>query len=276
MTTPAGKSAPESPGADRPGLAGRVAVVTGGGRGIGAEVARRLARAGAAVAVAARSEGEIEAVAAELRGAGERALAVPCDVTDEEAVADLARRVDAELGPVDLLVNNSGIATSAPLARITLEEWNRILAVNATGTFLCTRAFLPGMMERGGGRVVNVASIAGVTGARYIAAYAASKHAVVGLTRAAAAEAASRGVTVNAVCPGYVDTAMTDASVARIVEKTGLEADEVRGRLAKSNPQGRLLEPGEVAALIVYLCGPEAGGINGQAIVLDGGGTQGA
>jgi NAD(P)-dependent dehydrogenase (short-subunit alcohol dehydrogenase family) len=123
--------------------------------------------------------------------------------------------------------------------------------------------------------VVNVASIAGVAGARYIAAYAASKHAVVGLTRSAAAEAASRGVTVNAVCPGYVDTAMTDLSVARIVEKTGLDAGEIRERLAKANPQGRLLTAAEVAALIVYLCGPEAGGINGQAIVLDGGGTHG-
>ncbi|HSL84904.1 MAG TPA: SDR family oxidoreductase, partial [Thermoanaerobaculia bacterium] len=201
-------------------LGGRVAVVTGGGRGIGAEVARRLAREGASVAVAARSEGEIGALAEELRHAGVRALAVPCDVTSEESVAALARAVEGELGPVDLLVNNAGIASSSPLARTTLEEWNRIFTVNATGTFLCTRAFLPGMMERGRGRVVNVASIAGVAGARYIAAYAASKHAVVGLTRSAAAEAASRGVTVNAVCPGYVDTAMTDLSVARIVEKT--------------------------------------------------------
>lgn len=254
---------------------GRVAVVTGGGRGIGAEVARRLAREGAAVAVAARSEGEIEALAEELREGGGRALAVPCDVTDEEGVAALARAVEGELGPVDVLVNNAGIAGSSPLGRTSLEEWNRILAVNATGTFLCTRAFLPGMMERGRGRVVNVASIAGVAGARYIAAYAASKHAVVGLTRSAAAEAASRGVTVNAVCPGYVDTAMTDLSVARIVEKTGLDAGEIRERLAKANPQGRLLTAAEVAALIVYLCGPEAGGINGQAIVLDGGGTHG-
>ena len=268
-------ASPESTQEPARPLGGRVAVVTGGGRGIGAEVARRLAREGAAVAVAARSEDEIGALAGELRQAGGRALAVPCDVTSEEGVAALARAVEGELGPVDLLVNNAGIASSSPLGRTTLEEWNRILAVNATGTFLCTRAFLPGMMERGRGRVVNVASIAGVSGARYIAAYAASKHAVVGLTRSAAAEAASRGVTVNAVCPGYVDTAMTDLSVARIVEKTGLDAAEVRERLAKASPQGRLLQPGEVAALVVYLCGPEAGGINGQAIVLDGGGTQG-
>lgn len=254
---------------------GRVAVVTGGGRGIGAEVARRLAREGAAVAVAARSEEEIGALAGELRGSGVRAVGVPCDVTDEGSVAALAREVEAQLGPADVLVNNAGIASSAPLARITLQEWNRIFTVNATGTFLCTRAFLPGMMERGRGRVVNVASIAGVTGARYIAAYAASKHAVVGLTRSAATEAASHGVTVNAVCPGYVDTAMTDESVARIVEKTGLDPGEVRSRLAKANPQGRLLEAGEVASLVVYLCGPEAGGINGQALVLDGGGILG-
>jgi NAD(P)-dependent dehydrogenase (short-subunit alcohol dehydrogenase family) len=253
-------------------LQGRVAVVTGGGRGIGAAVARRLAGAGAAVAVAARSEGEIEAVAAELRRAGGRAVAVRCDVTDEGSVAALRRAVEAELGPADVLVNNAGVASSAPIARLSLAEWNRMFTVNATGTFLGTREFLPGMVERGWGRVVNVASIAGVAGARYIAAYAASKHAVVGLTRCAAAEGAARGVTVNAVCPGYVDTRMTDESVARISEKTGLDPAEARSRIVAANPQGRLLEPEEVAHLVLTLCDPLAGGVNGQAIVLDGGG----
>jgi len=259
---------------DRDGgvLRGRVAVVTGGGRGIGAAIARRLAGAGAAVAVAARSEGEIEAVAEELRQAGGRAVAVRCDVTDEGSVAALRRAVEAELGPADVLVNNAGVASSAPIARLSLAEWNRMFTVNATGTFLATREFLPGMVERGWGRVVNVASIAGVAGARYIAAYAASKHAVVGLTRCAAAEGAARGVTVNAVCPGYVDTRMTDESVARISEKTGLDPAEARSRIVAANPQGRLLEPDEVAHLVLTLCDPLAGGVNGQAIVLDGGG----
>ncbi|HLE85163.1 MAG TPA: SDR family NAD(P)-dependent oxidoreductase [Thermoanaerobaculia bacterium] len=257
---------------DRAELRGRTAVVTGGGRGIGAAVARRLAAAGAAVAVAARSGDEIEAVAGELRAAGARALAVPCDVTDEGSVAALRRAVEAELGPADVLVNNAGVASSAPIARLSLAEWNRMFTVNATGTFLGTREFLPGMLERGWGRVVNVASIAGVAGARYIAAYAASKHAVVGLTRCAAAEGAARGVTVNAVCPGYVDTGMTDESVARIAAKTGLDPGEARARIVAANPQGRLLQPEEVAHLVLALCDPLAAGVNGQAIVLDGGG----
>jgi NAD(P)-dependent dehydrogenase (short-subunit alcohol dehydrogenase family) len=252
-------------------LAGRVAVVTGGGRGIGAAVVRELAALGAAVAVSARTEAEIEAVAEELRAGGHRALAVRCDVTDEAGVAALRRTVEAELGPVDVLVNNAGIASSATVARTTLEEWNRIFAINATGTFLCTRELLPGMMERGWGRVVNVASIAGLTGDRYMAAYAASKHAVMGLTRCAAAEAATKGVTVNAVCPGYVDTPMTDQSVARMVEMTGMVASRAREYLAKTSPQGRLIAPEEVAHAVASLCHPRAGAINGEALLVDGG-----
>lgn len=249
----------------------KVALVTGGGRGIGAAVAGELAALGAAVAVAARTAREIEAVAEELRREGRRALAVPCDVTDEEAVAALRRAVEEQLGPVDVLVNNAGIASSSTIARTSLDEWNRIFAVNATGTFLCTRAFLPGMMERGWGRVVNVASIAGLTGDRYMAPYAASKHAVVGLTRCAAAEAATAGVTVNAVCPGYVDTPMTDDSVARIVEKTGIDAGAARQHLERTSPQGRLIEPAEVAHAVVSLCHPRASAINGEALLVDGG-----
>lgn len=252
-------------------LAGRVAVVTGGGRGIGAAVAGELAVMGAAVAVAARTVREIEAVAGELREKGHRAISVPCDVTDEAGVAALRRAVEDELGPVDVLVNNAGIASSATVARTTLEEWNRIFAINATGTFLCTRELLPGMMERGWGRVVNVASIAGLTGDRYMAAYAASKHAVVGLTRCAAAEAAAKGVTVNAVCPGYVDTPMTDESVARMVEKTGMDTAAARGYLEKTSPQGRLILPEEVAHAVASLCHPRAAAINGEALLVDGG-----
>lgn len=252
-------------------LAGKGAVVTGGGRGIGAAVARALAEAGAAVLVAARSTAEIEAVAGELAAAGHRAVAVRCDVTDPVSVAALGERATALLGAADILVNNAGVATSAPLKSIRLEDWNRVLAVNATGTFLCTQRFLPAMLDRGWGRVVNVASIAGRSGAPYIAAYAAAKHAVVGFTRAVAAEVAARGVTVNAVCPGYVDTEMTVESVARIVAKTGIAEEQARAHLRSANPQGRLLEAGEVAHLVRCLCDPAARGINGQAIVLDGG-----
>ncbi len=250
------------------------AVVTGGGRGIGAATARALAAAGASVVVAARSREEIEAVAAELRAAGRDAWAVACDVTDRREVEALCHRAREEMGGVDVLVNNAGIASSAPLKAIELEEWNRIFAVNVTGTFLCTQALVPEMVERGWGRVVNVASVAGKVGAPYIAAYAASKHAVVGFTRSVAAEVAANGVTVNAVCPGYVETAMSTSTVERIVRKTGLSHDEARATLERTSPQGRLFEPEEVAYQVLSLCDPRAGGVNGQALVLDGGWVQ--
>ena len=255
-------------------LEGKGAVVTGGGRGIGAAVARALAEEGASVVVSARSQDEIEAVAEELRADGHAAWAVPCDVTDPAQVFGLAEAAGEHLGQADILVNNAGTVTSAPLKALTLELWNRILAVNATGVFLCTKAFLPGMVERGWGRVVNVASIAGKTGGPYISAYSASKHAVIGFTRSVAAEVATSGVTVNAVCPGYVDTPMTDRSVDRIVEKTGADPEAVRETMRRTSPQNRLMEPEEVALAVVNLCHPGAKGINGQAIVVDGGGVQ--
>ncbi len=256
-------------------LAGRTAVVTGAGRGIGRAVARSLAEAGAAVVVAARTGREIEAVAAELSGEGHRALAVRCDVTDPASVERLAEEVsrlaDGAGGTVDILVNNAGAAHSAPVHKTELEDWNRMLAVNATGTFLCIRALLPGMMESGWGRIVNVVSVAGLTGARYIAAYAASKHAAIGLTRCTAAETSARGVTVNAVCPGYVDTPMTTESLRRIAEKTGRSAEEALQAILAGTPQKRLLQPAEVAHAVLSLCHEEARGINGQSIVIDGG-----
>lgn len=257
------------------GLEGRGAVVTGGGRGIGAAAARALAEAGCRVVVAARTEAELEAVAAELREAGAEAWAVPVDVTDEESVGELAEAAEARLGDVGVLVASAGIAGSAPVERQSLEGWNRMLAVNATGPFLCIRAFLPGMVESGWGRVVVVASVAALGGARYISAYAASKHAALGLTRAVAAEAAGRGVTANAVCPGYVDTPMTEASVARIVERTGMSEEEALGAILEAGGQDRLLSPEEVAATVRFLCGDAASGINGQAIVMDGAGAGG-
>ncbi|HUF89635.1 MAG TPA: SDR family NAD(P)-dependent oxidoreductase [Gemmatimonadota bacterium] len=253
-------------------LQGHGAVVTGGGRGIGAATARALAAEGARVVLASRTEAEVASVAGDIAGAGGEAWGVPCDVTDADSVAALAEAAGERIGAVDILVNSAGIAHSAPLARQTLEEWERIFAVNVTGVFLVTRAFLPAMMERGRGRVVNVASVAGLAGAKYIAAYAASKHAVVGFTRSVAAEAAPRGVTVNALCPGYVDTDMTDASVARIMERAGLSETAALEAILATSPQGRLIEPGEVARAVTWLCEESTRGVNGQAIVIDGGG----
>ena len=240
----------------------RVVVVTGGGKGIGKAVVERFAAAGDRVVAVGRDREALEAT--------EAAETDVCDVTDEEQVTALFER----LGPVDVLVNNAGAATSAPLARTPLGDWRAVLDVNATGAFLCTRAVLGGMIGRGNGRIVTVASIAARVGARYTAAYTASKHAAVGLMRAVAAEVAGTGVTANAVCPAYVRTEMTSRSVARIVEVTDRSEEEAEAALVASSPLGRLLEPSEVAFAVAFLAAPEAGAINGQALVLDGGGIQ--
>ena len=252
-------------------LRGRAAVITGGGRGVGAAIAQRLASAGAAVLVAARTEAQIEQVAAGLRDAGHTAHAVTCDVGDESSVQHLALTARDWLGHVDILVNNAGIAASAPIHKTTLDAWTRMLTVNATGAFLCLKAFLPDMLERGWGRVVNMASVAGLGADRYIAAYAASKHALVGLTRAAAAEVAARGVTVNAVCPGYLHTDMTRETIARIVRVTGRSEEAALEELLRRVPQRRLIEPEEVAEMVAFLCFDAARGITGESVVIDGG-----
>jgi len=252
-------------------LAGRGALVTGGGRGIGAAVARVLAEAGARVIVAARHSAEVEAVASGLRDAGGEAFAVRCDVTDATSVTELARAARERLGAVDILVNNAGTASSAPVHRITLDEWHRLFAVNATATFLVTQAVLPAMLERSWGRIVNVASIAGLAGAKLIAAYSAAKHAVVGFTRAVAAEVSGSGVTVNAVCPGYVDTPLTGETLERIAERTKRTRAEALQSLLVHAGQPRLVTADEVAATVLSLCGNAAATITGQAIVLDAG-----
>jgi NAD(P)-dependent dehydrogenase (short-subunit alcohol dehydrogenase family) len=227
----------------------RVVVVTGGTRGIGRAVAERFAAAGDEVVALGSAD---------------------CDVTDEAQVAETFER----LGPVDVLVNNAGVSASADLARTTLDDWRAQIDVNATGAFLCTRAVLASMRERDSGRIVTVASTAGLEGAKYTAAYTASKHAAVGLMRAVAAEVAGSGVTANAVCPGFVDTDMTASSVQRIAAATGRSEAEAQAAVAAMSPLGRLLAPEEVAFAVAFLAAPEAGAINGQTLVLDGGGIQ--
>jgi NAD(P)-dependent dehydrogenase (short-subunit alcohol dehydrogenase family) len=255
-------------------LSGRIALVTGGGRGIGRAAALALASAGADVAVAARSADELAGTVAAIRAAGRRGDAIVCDVTERPQVEAMIARVKGVLGEPLILVNNAGIAGSAKLTDTTDEMWDRMLRVNATGAFYCTRAVLPIMLQANWGRIVNVASTAAKSGGPYIAAYAASKHALLGLTRAVAAEVATQGITVNAVCPGYVDTAMTDASTANISAKTGRSEQDARKILEGFSPQGRLMTTGEVVALITFLCSQTARGITGQGIVLDGGALQ--
>jgi NAD(P)-dependent dehydrogenase (short-subunit alcohol dehydrogenase family) len=242
----------------------RTVVVTGGAKGIGRATVQRFLALGDRVVALGRDEAALALVAAP------EVQTQACDVTDEAAVT----RVFGEIGAVDVLVNNAGMGESAPLHQTTLASWQRHLEVNATGAFLCMRAVVPGMRERGDGTIVTVASTAGRVGVPYTTAYTASKHAVIGLTRAVAAELAGTGVRVNAVCPTFVRTDMTDRSIAHIVQRTGRSAEQAEAALAAASPLGRLLEPEEVADAIVHLASPAAAAISGQAWVLDGGGIQ--
>jgi NAD(P)-dependent dehydrogenase (short-subunit alcohol dehydrogenase family) len=249
----------------------RVAVITGGGSGIGAAVAKRLALdAGMKVVLAGRREDLVREVAASITSAGGSASFVKCDVTKSADVDALARAA----GATDVLINNAGIAKSMPLAKMDEAFWNEHLGVNLTGTFLCTKAFLPAMMDRGWGRVINVASVAGKTGWPYTSAYCASKAGVLGFTRAIALECARKGVTVNAVCPGWVETDMADRAVSNIEAKTKMSSDAARATLEQQSPQNRMMTSDEVAGLIAYLASDAAAGITAQAINLDGGTLQ--
>ena len=254
-------------------LANRIALITGGGRGIGRAIAIAFAQEGAQVAVAARSLNQVETVAGELAGqSSPNPLAIVCDVSDVKSVEQMFARVSEHFGRApDIMVNNAGIAESAPLVRTDDEHWHRHLAINLSGTFYCTRAALPAMIERGWGRVINIASIAGKTGGPYIAAYSASKHGVIGLTRSVALEVAMKGITVNAICPGYVDTEMTTRGIENITKKTRLSADEAMDSIKKMSPQNRIIEPEEVAQLALLLASEDGRGINGQSINVDGG-----
>jgi 3-hydroxybutyrate dehydrogenase len=249
-------------------LSGKIALITGGGRGIGREIALTFARQGARIAVAARTTEQVEQVAAEI---GNNSIALVCDVSDSDSVARMFSDMRERLGDADILVNNAGIAESATLVNTTDELWNRHLAINLSGTFYCTRAALPSMLKKGWGRVINVASIAAKTGAPYVSAYTASKHGVLGLTRTVALEVALKGITVNAICPGYVETEMVSRGIEQITSKTRLTAEEALDSLKKMSPQNRLVTPEEVAAIALLLASDEGRGINGQGINVDGG-----
>jgi 3-hydroxybutyrate dehydrogenase len=246
----------------------KTALITGGGRGIGRAIALAFAREGLRIAVAARTAEQVEQVAAEI---GNDSIGLVCDVSEPESVTRMFSDVRERLGDADILVNNAGIAESATIVNTTDELWHRHLAINLSGTFYCTRAALPAMLKKGWGRVINIASIAGKTGAPYIAAYSASKHGVMGLTRSIALEVASSGVTVNAICPGYVDTDMVSRGVERITSRTGRTAEEALDTLKKMSPQNRLVTPEEVAAIALLLASEDGRGINGQGINIDGG-----
>ncbi len=254
-------------------LKDRLAFITGGGRGIGSAVAFAFAREGANVAVAARTQEQVEGVARAIQYEHRvEALSLVCDVSDKESVSQAFARVSATFGRgVDILVNNAGIAISAAFLKTDDELWQRHLNINLSGTFYCSRAALPAMLERGWGRIINIASIAGKTGAPYVAAYSASKHGVLGLTRSLAHEVATKGITVNAICPGYVDTEMTSRGVENITARTGKSAEESLELLKRMSPQNRLVTPEEVAAVALLLASEEGRGITGQAINVDGG-----
>jgi meso-butanediol dehydrogenase / (S,S)-butanediol dehydrogenase / diacetyl reductase len=250
-------------------IEGRVALVTGAGRGIGRSIALTLARAGAHVAVAARTVSEIEAVAAEIASLGRRTLFLPLDVADRGQVARAPDQVARGLGRIEILVNNAGIHASGPVQRTEDATWDAVLAVDLTAPFLLCRACLPAMIEARWGRIVNVASIAGKMGIRYGAAYAAAKHGLIGFTRSLALEGARHGITVNAICPSWTDTQMLDDAVATVARATSRSLPDARQVLLSSSPLGRAATPDEVADAALFLT--TSGAVNGQAVNIDGG-----
>jgi 3-hydroxybutyrate dehydrogenase len=253
-------------------LKNKIALITGGGRGIGRAIALAFARNGAQVAIAGRTLEQLNLVVEEIGTQfGSKAIGVTCDVSDPASVDQMFVGVRESLGEPHILVNNAGIVETATIGNTTNEIWDRHIAINLSGTFYCTRHALPAMLEARWGRIINISSIAGKTGAPYISAYSASKHGVMGLTRSVALEVAASGVTVNAICPGYVDTEMVTRGIDRITTKTGLSADQALEALKQKSPQHRLVTADEVASLALLLASDEGRGITGQGINIDGG-----
>ena len=250
-------------------LAGRHALVTGGGTGIGAAIATTLARAGALVTICGRRQQPLQTIAE----GDSNIRAMIADVTDEASVAKLYQQAEAAGEPIDIVVANAGMAESAPAHKTSLDLWTRTLNVNLTGAFLTVKPALAGMRERGRGRIVFIASTAGLKGYAYVAPYVAAKHGVVGLARALAVETAATGITVNAVCPGFTDTPMLNQSIRHIVETTKRNEEDVRATLAKRNAQARFVQPKEVADVVLWLCSDAAAAVTGQAISVSGGET---
>jgi NAD(P)-dependent dehydrogenase (short-subunit alcohol dehydrogenase family) len=250
-------------------LTGRHALVTGAGRGIGAAIVKALAKAGADVTLLGRSSSELQSVAAGLQGVG-RSCQI-ADVSNAEAVRSAVAAARSALGPVTVLVNNAGQAISGSIGKTDDALWHSMIAVNLTGTFHCMRECLPDMLKAGFGRIVNIASTAGLVGYPYVSAYCASKHGVIGLTRAVALETARHHVTVNAVCPGYTDTDIVRNAIATICAKTGRSESEALAELVAHNPQGRLVTPEEVADTVLWLCLPSSHSVTGQSIAVAGG-----
>jgi NAD(P)-dependent dehydrogenase (short-subunit alcohol dehydrogenase family) len=261
------------PDADNLPLAGKRAIVTGAGRGIGRSIALALARAGSDVALTARTVEDLQPVAAEIEAMGRRSLVAPCDVTDPRQVEAMSEVVLAGFGGLEILVNNAGHAESHRFVGHPDELWHDMLRTNLTSVYYVTKAFAPTLIEGRWGRIINIASTAARVGARYVAAYTAAKHGVLGLTRALAVELMPHNITVNAICPGFVDTPMTGKSITNIMARTGMDEQQAREALEKTSPQHRLIDPEEIAAMAVYLAGEMSKGITGQAINIDGGGV---
>lgn len=245
----------------------RHVVITGGGTGIGAAIARSLAAQGARLTLMGRRPGPLEDLVGELG----YARAVTCDVSDELSVDAAFVQAASGHGPIDILVNNAGAAPTSPFHKLDASDWRAVMSVNLDGVFNCTRAAIPGMLEQGWGRIINIASTAAQRGYAYVSAYSAAKHGVLGLTRALALETATKGITVNAVCPGYTDTEIIRDSVAMIMKKTGRSEEDALAEFTRVNPQGRLIQPEEVAATVQWLCSEQARSITGQAISVSGG-----
>ncbi|HVF39550.1 MAG TPA: SDR family NAD(P)-dependent oxidoreductase [Gemmatimonadaceae bacterium] len=253
-------------------LEGKHAVITGGSRGIGGAIAHALARRGASLTIMSRAAVRLERQAATIRGElGTRVNAIECDVTDATAIKESFARAVSETGPIEILVNNAGAAEGAPFSQTTRELWDRMISVNLTSTYACAAEVLPAMLSAKSGRIVNVSSTAGLRGYKTMTAYCAAKHGVIGLTRALALETAKHGITVNAVCPGYTDTELTDNSVEKLASVFGKSLEEARAMLVATVPRGSLITPEEVAGAVEWLCGPASLAVTGIALPVAGG-----